>query len=61
MQAIYNIIYQIISWICVGETTIDPSSPMAYAVPIISLFICVYCIWKLVKLIFKVLKNLFVL
>lgn len=59
MQAIYNTVYQIISWICAGETTIDPASPLAYAIPLIALFICVYCIWKLVKYIFKLLKNLF--
>lgn len=59
MQAIYNIVYQIISWISVGETTIDPASPMDYAVILISLFMCVYCTWKLVKFIFRVLKNLF--
>ena len=59
MQAIYNTVYQIISWICVGETAIDPASPLAYAVPIIALFLCVYCTWKLIKLIFKVIKNLF--
>ncbi len=58
MQAIYNVVYQIISWFCVGDTAIIPDSPLAYAVPVISLFICIYCTWKLVKFIFKLLKNL---
>lgn len=59
MQSIYNVVYQVISWICAGETAIAPDSPLAYAVPMISLFLCVYCTWKLVKFIFKILKNLF--
>lgn len=59
MKEIYNLIYQIISWICVGESTVEPTSPLAYVIPLIALFLCVYCTWKMVKFILRLLKNLF--
>lgn len=59
MQAIYSVIFQICSWFCVGDGEIPPDSPLAYAVPLIALFIVLYACWKFVKLIFVVLKNLF--
>lgn len=59
MQAIYNIIYQICAWVCIGDGTIPADSPLIYAVSLLSLFICVYCVWKLFKFFFRLIKNLF--